>query len=243
MRLLALCRNKDTRVIDLDSAGLADGLPSAATPSREVVHGDALAWLREHPSGAGVSLITSLPDQAELGVPEPAWHDFTLEAARLCLQAVPPEGIAFFFQTDNRINGRWVSKAGLVFQAAAALAVPVLWHKIVCRRPPGTRLPGRPGYAHLLAFSARAHVPANHATPDVLPELGEQPWNHSMGRAAAEEAVETIRRASPTTTQVVAPFCGTGLALAVANAHGLDAVGIERNRKRSEKARTLSLDG
>jgi hypothetical protein len=208
-------------------------------PTRQVVHGDALEWLREHPAQPGVSLITSLPDRSELGVIEPEWRAFFLEAATLCLQAVPPEGIAVFFQTDNRLNGRWVSKGGLVIQAAAALGVPVLWHKVVCRRPPGTRLPGRPGYAHLLAFSALAHVPANHSSPDVLPELGEQPWSHSMGRAAAEEAVKTIRRASPSTKQVVAPFCGIGTALAVANAHGLDAVGIERNRKRSVKAQGL----
>ena len=208
-------------------------------PTREVVHGDAMDWLRAHPAQPGASLLTSLPDRAELGVIESEWHGFFFEAATLCLQAVPPEGVAVFFQTDNRLNGRWVSKGGLVLQAAAALGVPVLWHKIVCRVAPGTRRTGRPGYAHLLAFSRQGHVPANHASPDVLPELGDQAWSHSMGRAAAEESLRTIKRASPSTRLILAPFCGVGTALAVANAHGLDALGIERNRKRSVKAREL----
>lgn len=200
-----------------------------------------MAWLREHPAIPAASLLTSLPDRSELSASEPAWRDFFSQAATLCLAAVPPEGIAVFFQTDNKRDGTWVSKSGLVLSAAARLGRPLLWHKIVCRRAPGTRLTGRPGYAHLLAFSQLARVPANHSTPDVLPGLGEQPWSHSMGQAAAEEAVKTIRRASPSTRLLVAPFCGIGTALAVANAHGLEAVGIEQHRKRSVRAQGLVL--
>ena len=216
---------------------------SARCPTREVVHGDALEWLRARPAMAGASLLTSLPDMTELSASEADWREFFAEAATLCLQAVPPEGIAIFFQTDNRTAGRWISKAGLVLEAASRVGVPVLWHKVVCRRDPGTRLPGRPGYAHLLAFSRLARVPALASSADVLPELGEQPWSHSMGRAAAEEALLTIRLASPQTRLLVAPFCGVGTALAVANQHGLDAFGIERTRKRAERARTLELGG
>jgi hypothetical protein len=75
-----------------------------------------------------------------------------------------------------------VSKAGLVLAAATELDHPLLWHKIVCRRPPGTRSSGRPGFSHLLAFSRQARVPAQASSPDVLPELGEMPWSHSMVR-------------------------------------------------------------
>jgi tRNA G10 N-methylase Trm11 len=38
---------------------------------------------------------------------------------------------------------------------------------------------------------------------------------------------------------VVDPFCGVGTVLAVANAHGLDALGVEKHRKRAEQARAL----
>ena len=35
------------------------------------------------------------------------------------------------------------------------------------------------------------------------------------------------------------PFCGVGTVLAVANALGLDALGVEKARKRAEAARVL----
>ena len=40
---------------------------------------------------------------------------------------------------------------------------------------------------------------------------------------------------------IVDPFCGVGTVLAVANAFGLDAVGVERSTKRSAQARLLRL--
>jgi tRNA G10 N-methylase Trm11 len=36
---------------------------------------------------------------------------------------------------------------------------------------------------------------------------------------------------------VVDPFCGQGSALAAANAHGLDAIGVELSRRRAAAAR------
>ena len=40
---------------------------------------------------------------------------------------------------------------------------------------------------------------------------------------------------------VVDPFCGMGTMLAVANAHGLDAIGVELSQKRARRARNLTL--
>jgi tRNA G10 N-methylase Trm11 len=37
------------------------------------------------------------------------------------------------------------------------------------------------------------------------------------------------------------PFCGVGTVLAVANALGLDALGVEKARKRCEQARALRV--
>jgi tRNA G10 N-methylase Trm11 len=37
------------------------------------------------------------------------------------------------------------------------------------------------------------------------------------------------------------PFCGVGTVLAVANALGLDALGVEKSRKRCEQARALTV--
>jgi hypothetical protein len=211
-------------------------------PLREVFHADAVEWMTARPGLAGASLIATLPDVSELGVTLPRWRAWFAEAARAALRATPDEGLCVFFQTDVKVEGRWVSKAGMVLQAAEALEVPLLFHKVVCRRPPGTTLAGRPGYSHLLAFSRAAVDDPAAATPDVLPDLGTMPWSHSMGTRAAEVAVRAIRRLSPTTTRVVVPFCGLGTALAVANAHGFAAIGVERNRKRAEAARRFTLE-
>jgi len=40
---------------------------------------------------------------------------------------------------------------------------------------------------------------------------------------------------------ILDPFCGVGTVLAVANRLGLDAVGVEKNRKRAEDARALTV--
>jgi tRNA G10 N-methylase Trm11 len=40
---------------------------------------------------------------------------------------------------------------------------------------------------------------------------------------------------------IVDPFCGVGTALAVANALGLDAIGVELHAGRAERARQLVL--
>jgi DNA modification methylase len=46
---------------------------------------------------------------------------------------------------------------------------------------------------------------------------------------------------TPTRT-VVDPFCGHGSVLAVANALGLSAVGVELSPKRAKRARNLTID-
>lgn len=214
-------------------------MSSSPLPQREVVHGDALTWLRAHPALPGTSVIASLPDVSELGTPLPVWRDFFAEAARAALSTASDDGLCLFFQTDLKVEGRWISKAALVLNVAGEQEVPLLFHKVVCRKPPGSVFNGRPGFSHLLCFSRAARDDANRPTADVLPDLGEMPWSHSMGTRAAAEAVAAIRRLSPATRQVVAPFCGVGTALAAANAAGLDAIGIERNRKRAEKALLL----
>lgn len=213
----------------------------AAAPRREVVHGDAVAWLAARPGLAGCSVIASLPDVSELGVSLDRWREFFRAAARAALLTAADDGLCVFAQTDNKVEGRWISKAGLVLAVADALGVPLVFHKIVCRRPPGTAISGRPGYSHLLAFSRRVVDDPNRPTPDVLPDLGDMPWSHSIGTRAAAAAVDAIRRLAPATTCIVVPCCGIGTILAVANARGFDVVGIERNRKRAEAARVFTL--
>lgn len=208
---------------------------------RTVHHTDALTWLAEHPAHPGCSLIASMPDVTEWGVTLAVWEARFVEAARLCLEATPPDGITVFFQTDARTENGWVSKGGLVLRVAAELGVPVLWHKMVLQRPPNTPLHARAGFSHLLAFSRTVRIPRSHASPDVLPDRGKIPWSHSMGTRAAVRALRDIKAFAPATHTILQPFCGIGTVLALANAHGFDAIGVELNRRRVEQARILTL--
>ena len=209
-----------------------------------VVHcGDAIAWLREQPVLSGCSIVTSLPDATELpGVSHDEWRDWFGEAAALVLSRTPPEGVAVFYQTDVKRAGGWVDKGYLVQRAAEAAGAKLLFHKIVCRKPAGTVTFGRAAYAHLLAFSRGVRPELARSTADVLADGGEMTWVRAIGLEACRVACRFVRSHTATRT-VVDPFCGVGTVLAVANELGLDAVGVELNKKRARKARTLTLSG
>jgi hypothetical protein len=207
---------------------------------RRTVHcADALAWLEAQAPLAGCSLITSLPDASEfpsLSLAE--WKAWFVRAAALVLSRCPEEGATLFYQTDVKKDGAWVDKGYLCFQAAEQQGHALLWHKIVCRRPPGTVTFGRPAYSHLLCFSRGLRLELAKSTPDVLPEAGDVTWTRGMGVHACLTACRFVLECTPTRT-IVDPFCGHGTVLAVANALGLDAVGVELSRKRARKARAL----
>lgn len=208
---------------------------------REVHVGDACAWLRAKGTLAGVSVVTSLPDVSELASPErEGWERWFVEAAELCARAVPDEGLAVFYQSDTKPEGRWVDKAALVGEGARRAGLHAVFHRVVLRVPAGTATPHRAGYSHLLGFSKTARNDPRHAHADVIPEAGPTTWTRGMGTHACRAACEAVLAYTPTRT-VLDPFCGHGTVLAVANALGLRAVGVELGAKRARKARGLTL--
>ena len=210
-------------------------------PRREVICGDGVEVLRRGRLPDDHAVVTSLPDLSELPALGPeGWRDWFVEAAALACAAVADEAVAVFFQTDVKRDGRWIDKAHLVLAGAERAGAHLLWHKVVCRAPAGTTTFGRPAYAHLLCLSRRLRLPPGRSTPDVLPRLGEMTWARAMGREACE-SVARFLVADTRCRAVVDPFCGLGTMLAVANAHGLDALGVERSPKRAERARHLVL--
>lgn len=212
-----------------------------AAPRRTVHCEDALTWLEAQPVLTGCSMITSLPDVSEL--PELSlddWKRWFVGAAERVMSRCPDDGVAIFYQTDIKPQGVWVDKGYLVSKAAEQQGMELLWHKIVCRKPPGTVTWGRPSYAHMLCFSRGVRSDLSKATADVLPELGEMTWTKAMGVAACVAACRFVL-ANTTTRTIVDPFCGRGTALAVANALGLDAIGVELSRKRARQARNLTI--
>ena len=200
---------------------------------------DGVAWLREQRFDEAHAVITSLPDVSELTLSYDAWRDWFSDAAQLVCERLAPRGVALFFQTDVKREGRWVDKGYLVQRGAERAGAFQLFHKAVCRAPPGMATFGRPAWAHLLAFSRELRVAPGESTADVLPRLGEMPWARAMGVEACEAAVRFVKAHGATV--VVDPFCGLGTVLAVANRHGLDALGVELSRKRAEKAKTLEV--
>jgi hypothetical protein len=148
--------------------------------------------------------------------------------------------VAVFYQTDVKHDGGWVDKAHLVLTGAERAGARLLWHKVVCRVPAGLTTYGRPAYAHLLCVSRGLRLAPAQSSPDVLPRLGEMTWARAMGREACD-AVARFLLAHTACRTVVDPFCGLGTMLAVANAHGLAAVGVERSPRRAMRARRLTL--
>ena len=214
---------------------------STTGPARTVHHGDALAWLRAAGTLVGASVITSLPDVSELpALGIDGWRRWFEEAALLTMQGVPDEGVAIFFQSDVKRSGLWIDKGSLVSRAAERAGMALLFHKIVCRKPPGTLTRGRASYSHLLGFARVLRPTLRHATPDVLPDGGFQPGVKSMGVLACVDACRFVI-AETTTRTIVDPFCGFGTVLAVANALGLDAIGVDVSSRMCKRARRLTV--
>jgi hypothetical protein len=218
------------------------GPSPASAPTRTIVHAEALAWLDANPAAPCTSIVTSLPDVSEVpALGFDAWRAWFVRAARHVVRWVPDDSVAIFFQSDIRHAGVWVDKGYLVVRAAEEERASLLWHKIVCRKPPGTIAHGRASYSHMLCVT-RGAPPATvrHPGPDVLPDAGFMPWSRAMGEAACRAACRFLREETRTRT-VVDPFCGSGTALAVANAMGFDAVGIDLSVRRCKAARRLVL--
>lgn len=170
----------------------------------------------------------------------PVWREWFLGAVQLVVDAVPVESAAVFFQSDIKRDGGWIDKGALVTRAAEDAGARILFHKIVCRRPPGMLTMGRPGFTHMIAVSRAMVCPDVLPIPDVIVDAGRQPWVRAMGVRAAGQAVRFARDQVGAKT-VFDPFCGVGTVLAAANALGLDALGVEKARKRADEARELTI--
>jgi hypothetical protein len=207
---------------------------------REVQCVESIAWLRGRGVTEGAAAVTSLPDVSELRLSMAAWRAWFLEAVELVVDSVPHESVAIFFQSDIKHDGGWIDKGALVVRAAEDAGARVLLHKIVCRREPGLLTMGRPGYTHLIAVSRTMRCADALPIPDVIVDAGRSPWVRAMGIRAAAHAVRFARDQAQA-RMIFDPFCGVGTVLAVANALGVDALGLERSRKRCEQARELAV--
>jgi hypothetical protein len=220
--------------------GVAQGF-TLRRPRRDVHRSEALAWLAQNASSDQMGVITSLPDFSELRELEfEAWQTWFVAAAETVMRWVSPNAVAIFFQTDVVRQGAWIDKSHLVLRAAEVAGARLLWHKIVCRKPPGTLTHGRAGYSHLLCFSRGRLAAKKSSIADVVADAGFKPTEKSMGAVACRLACRFLLDETGARV-VVDPFCGLGTALAVANSLGMDAVGVDRSARCCSAARRLVL--
>lgn len=210
------------------------------TTRREVFCTDAIEWLAIDRDYTGCSFVASLPDISEFNLKLDDWKEWFIQTATLILQATSVDGVAIFFQTDVKIDGRWIDKAYLVQKAAELVGSHQLFHKIMCRIPPGAEMKGRPAYSHLLCFSKKHIFDIGRNNADVFPAVGEKTWERGMGIDVSLMIAKLIKNQTNSHT-VINPFCGEGSMLAAANYHGLNAIGIERSPKRADKANRLKV--
>lgn len=211
------------------------------TLKRTVLNEDAVAWLEKDQNLTSSSLVASLPDYSEfpqLSLKE--WKEWFVKTSKLIFSQCSSEGVVIFYQSDIKHEGTWVDKGFLCQKAAELSGFELLWHKILCRAPAGTVTFGRPSYSHILCFSQGVRADISKSTPDVLPDLGDKVWERGMGLQGCLMIAKFISEHTSTKT-IVNPFCGHGSMLAMGNAFGLDALGIERSPKRAEKAKHLAV--
>lgn len=197
---------------------------------RKIITGDAF---KELPGlqGRG-AIVTSPPDAEEIGADIGEWIEWFREAAALCIEAA--DKVCIFYVTDRKNGGALISKPGLLFEAARG-KTNLMWHKTALRKPVGSTDLHRPAYSHLIAFNTECKP--GKATPDVF-ERGPVAYKNGMGLKAAAKAVRYARGFS---SCIVDPFCGRGTIPAMAEAYGLEAVGVEILEEQAERARELSI--
>lgn len=200
-----------------------------------------------NPAPERASVVTSLPDHSELPQLDfDGWRAWFVAAARQVMRWTPDGGVAIFYQSDVRHRGAWVDKGYLVMRAAEEEGATLSWHKIVCRRPPGTVSLGRPSYSHMLCLSRAPLAPRQTGVvpepgPDVLADAGAMTWSRAMGVSACEVACRFIQTRT-TSRVIVDPFCGRGTVLAVAEASGFEVIGVDVSARRCKAARNLTVE-
>ena len=213
---------------------------SHPTPRREIICAEAIAWMQARGRIDGACAVTSLPDVSEVGKTLPAWRTWFLQAVRLVVDSVPDDSAALFFQSDIKREGAWIDKGALVIRAAEDAGARVLFHKIVCRRPPGMLTKARPGFTHLIAVSRTMQCPDILPVPDVITDAGRSLWIRAAGVRATAHAVR-FARDQVGAKLIFDPVGGVGTIPAVANALGLDTLGVELAKKRCEQSRAQTV--
>jgi hypothetical protein len=208
---------------------------------REVFVAETEGWLKSHQSWPLTSVITSLPDFSEVH-PEGGYQNFKqwevwfVRLVSQILDWIPPESYGIFFQSDVRLENRWIDKSYLLLEGAKQTQTELAWRKIICRLPPDSISAGRPTFSHMLCFYKGKAPKILRPGPDVISSSGPQTWSRGMGLKACQVACRFLVEES-SSVHVFDPFCGEGMVLATANFWGLGAYGLDISPHRVARSR------
>lgn len=209
---------------------------------REVFCTDVIDWLNNNELPPKTSIVASIPDISEFHSTDlKSYRHKFCEIASLILQKTPQDDVTIFYQSDIKTNGIWLDKAFLCQKAAEEIGAELLFHKIICRVPPGTTTFGRPAYTHIIAFSKNFKLDTKHSSPDIIPLMGDKLWERGMGSHGAKLMVKFIKEVIQSNA-VLNCFSGMGTLLAISEAYGLKSIGLERSPKRVEESRLVRYD-
>jgi hypothetical protein len=200
---------------------------------RTVVCGDSLLLLPEYKNIK--CIITSLPDPEEMGMALHNYPYFLENVCELLYNAISPESVIFFYQTNRKYGGRLIDKNNLVSKQFYKKGCPKILEKIVLRQEPGIINRYRPTYTNLFAFSHTQT--AGTPTADVI-YAGEMIYKNAMGMNAILVCMDYIKTHFEKPT-IFDPFCGQGSVLKVANQYGFDSIGIDINSEQCQIAKTI----
>jgi len=200
---------------------------------RQVICQDALEWLPKH--GKNPCIITSLPEMDEMDMNVKEYEVFFRSAARACFEAVIDTGYCIFLQTDRKHQG-WIDKGYWITDEGRDLGFHTVWKKIALTKEVGSADLFRPTYSTMICFTKKGLV--GKLFPDVI-YTGEKTYSNAFGIESVKLCIEYAKAQG--VKKVLDPFCGSGTTLAVANAYGLDAIGVELSKPFCEQSRKLKL--
>lgn len=208
---------------------------------RTILCQDSLPWLERH-AGTLDTIVTSIPEWDEVDSMEgmktlKGYKAFFQRAAALCLRAVKPTGYVIFLQTDRKYKG-WIDKSHWLSEEAEKLEMRMIWHKIALRTVVGKADLYRPTYSHMVCYSAAGKIGV--PTANVV-HRGPVTYPNAFGVDAVRHVLESVRAQLPSRPVIVDPFVGSGTVVAVANALGMDAIGIDLDTEQCKLARTSSI--
>lgn len=205
--------------------------------SRKIIVADSLQWLKKLHDKSIPNILTGICDLDETDMEMTGYLDFFNRVVQLIFNKVDPDGYVVFIQTDRKYQRQWIDKSFIISDIANRNGFKMAWHKIILHREVGRTDLHRPTYAHMLCYTVNGTT--GSAFPDVLP-VSSKLYKNGTPILAARSALEFIKQYNKVSSLVLDPFVGQGTVPAIANALGMDSIGIDIDPEQAKIAETMT---